>query len=119
MLCLFLLLALEAPQSKVAALTEQIEMYQNLKVFNGTVLVASGREIVLERGFGMANYELRAPHSPLTRFRVASVSNGMEAMLPHVSNLDENSAKSNEHSRVYKLGFGRANDMNSDCITFC
>ena len=41
---------------------------------------------------------------------VASVSNGMEAMLPNESSVDDNSAKSNEHSRVYNFIVGDDDD---------
>lgn len=42
--------------------------------FAGTVLVARGDRILLERGYGLANAELGVPNAPETVFRVASIS---------------------------------------------
>jgi CubicO group peptidase (beta-lactamase class C family) len=42
--------------------------------FTGTVLVARRGSVLLRQGYGMANYELRVPNSPETRFHIASVS---------------------------------------------
>jgi CubicO group peptidase (beta-lactamase class C family) len=43
-------------------------------VFSGAVLVARHDEIVLERGYGMASWELGVPATPSHRFRTASIS---------------------------------------------
>ena len=42
--------------------------------FAGVVLVARGGQVLLQKGYGLANVEHGVPHSPLTRFHIASVS---------------------------------------------
>ena len=44
------------------------------KVFMGTVLVARGDEILLNKGYGFANLELNVPDTPPTKFRLGSVT---------------------------------------------
>jgi CubicO group peptidase (beta-lactamase class C family) len=44
------------------------------KVFMGTVLVARGDEILLDKGYGFANLELDVPDTPPTKFRLGSVT---------------------------------------------
>jgi CubicO group peptidase (beta-lactamase class C family) len=48
---------------------------------SGTVLVARGDEVVYERSFGMADYELRVPNTAQTRFGVASIAKPVTIML--------------------------------------
>jgi CubicO group peptidase (beta-lactamase class C family) len=48
--------------------------------FTGVVLVARKGRILLERAYGMANYELQVPNSTATRFHIASVSKPFTAM---------------------------------------
>jgi CubicO group peptidase (beta-lactamase class C family) len=55
-------------------LDEFVRTYVDMDVFSGAVLVARRGEIVLERGYGMASYELEVPATPSHRFRVASIS---------------------------------------------
>lgn len=42
--------------------------------FAGAVLVARGDQVLLDRGYGLANREWGAPNAGDTRFRLASVS---------------------------------------------
>ena len=42
--------------------------------FSGSILIARHGQVVLRRGYGMANYELMVPNSPATRFHIASIS---------------------------------------------
>lgn len=46
---------------------------------SGVVLVARHGRVLLREPYGMANYELNVPNSPLTRFHVASVSKAFTA----------------------------------------
>jgi len=48
--------------------------------FSGAILVARKGHVLFRRAYGMANYELRAPNSPETRFHIASVSKPFTAM---------------------------------------
>ena len=49
-------------------------------LFNGAVLVAYRGELLLNKGYGMANYELGVPATPQTRFRLASVTKQFTAV---------------------------------------
>jgi CubicO group peptidase (beta-lactamase class C family) len=42
--------------------------------FMGSVLVARGNEIILEKGYGFANLEWETPNSPSTKFRLGSIT---------------------------------------------
>jgi CubicO group peptidase (beta-lactamase class C family) len=48
--------------------------YIQMKDFSGTVLLAKNGEILLRKGYGLANYELGTPNSPQTKFHIASLS---------------------------------------------
>jgi CubicO group peptidase (beta-lactamase class C family) len=45
----------------------------------GAVLISRHGRVLFRRAYGLANYELRVPNSPLTRFHVASVSKAFTA----------------------------------------
>ena len=51
-----------------------VQRYVEMGVFSGAVLVAVDEEVVLEKGYGMASWQLQVPATPRHRFRVASVS---------------------------------------------
>ena len=51
----------------VAPLVEQ-------NVFSGVVLVAKGDEVLVNRAYGKASYELDVPNTPETRFPIASIA---------------------------------------------
>jgi D-alanyl-D-alanine carboxypeptidase len=42
--------------------------------FSGSVLVARGGKVLFEKGYGLANREWAIPNSPLTKFRIASLT---------------------------------------------
>jgi CubicO group peptidase (beta-lactamase class C family) len=44
------------------------------KQFMGAVLVARGNDILLDKGYGLANVEWNIPNSPKTRFRLGSIT---------------------------------------------
>lgn len=48
---------------------------------SGTLLVARGANVLYERSFGMADYELSVANTPETRFNVASITKPMTAMI--------------------------------------
>jgi CubicO group peptidase (beta-lactamase class C family) len=48
--------------------------------FSGSVLVANDKEVLLSKGYGMANYELDIPATSQTKFRVASITKQFTAM---------------------------------------
>jgi|SRR5580700_4117231 CubicO group peptidase (beta-lactamase class C family) len=44
------------------------------KRFSGSVLVAKDGQVLLSKGYGMANYEHGVPNTPQTKFRLASIT---------------------------------------------
>ncbi len=65
-------LAQEVPLA--ARLDHVAEAYQQHRRFIGSVLVAKGGTILLEKGYGMANIELDVPNTPTTKFRLGSIT---------------------------------------------
>ncbi|MEM9927742.1 MAG: serine hydrolase domain-containing protein, partial [Cyanobacteria bacterium P01_D01_bin.50] len=60
------------------AITEEmdayLQAYMETKRFMGSVLVANGDEVILNRGYGMANLEHNIPNTPQTKFRLGSIT---------------------------------------------
>ncbi|MCZ6593701.1 MAG: serine hydrolase [Bacteroidetes bacterium] len=48
--------------------------YVKAGMFNGVILVAEGNQIMLQKAYGNANYELGVANQPSTKFRIASLS---------------------------------------------
>lgn len=61
------------------ALAAYLKPFVETANFSGSVLVARKDRVIFRRSYGMANYELRVPNSPTTRFHVASVSKAFTA----------------------------------------
>ena len=61
-----------------ASLTKEIDTYLqahlNNNHFMGSVLVSRGEEVLLSKGYGMANLEHSVSNTPSTKFRLASVT---------------------------------------------
>lgn len=57
-----------------AKLDKVADAYAKNRQFIGTVLVAKGGKVLLEKGYGMANIELDVPNAPDTRFRLGSIT---------------------------------------------
>ena len=55
------------------------ELVENDK-FSGAILVSDKGEIIISKGFGMANYELYVPNTPKTKFRIGSVTKQFTAV---------------------------------------
>jgi CubicO group peptidase (beta-lactamase class C family) len=53
---------------------QAIQLYVSNKQFMGSVLVARGNEILLDKGYGFANAEWNVVNSPRTKFRLGSVT---------------------------------------------
>lgn len=64
----------QSAESLASELDAFVDRYVEMGVFGGAVLVAVGDEVILERGYGMASWQLEVPATPHHRFRVASVS---------------------------------------------
>jgi CubicO group peptidase (beta-lactamase class C family) len=61
-----------------ASLQQKIDAYLapyiERNAFNGVVLLGKGDQVVLVKGYGMANYEFGVPNGPETRFAIASIT---------------------------------------------
>ena len=55
-------------------LDQVVAAYQTHRRFIGSVLVAKGGNIMLEKGCGMADLELNVPNGPDTKFRLGSIT---------------------------------------------
>jgi len=51
-----------------------VQSYVSAKQFMGSVLVAQGNDIVLDKGYGFADIEWNVPNSPTTKFRLGSIT---------------------------------------------
>ena len=62
-------------QKDLAALVDQyVEPYVRTHNFSGSVLLAHKGQVLVNKGYGMANYELDVPNTPRTKFHIASIS---------------------------------------------
>ncbi|MCP3136307.1 serine hydrolase [Pyxidicoccus xibeiensis] len=55
-------------------LDQLVTKYHQLRQFNGTVLVADDKGLIHKKGYGFANFEWKVPHTPDTKFRLASIT---------------------------------------------
>jgi CubicO group peptidase (beta-lactamase class C family) len=55
--------------------------YQELGLFNGSALVADQGQVVLKKGYGLANMEWAIPNTPDTKFRLGSLTKQFTATL--------------------------------------
>lgn len=80
---LFLILALSMV-SFSQTLEEKVDEYINphiqMERFSGSILIAQKGEILLSKGYGMANYEHNVPNTPHTKFRMGSLTKQFTAM---------------------------------------
>ena len=58
----------------VTRMEQIVESYVSASQFMGSVLVARGNDIVLDKGYGFADLEWDVPNSPTTKFRLGSVT---------------------------------------------
>jgi CubicO group peptidase (beta-lactamase class C family) len=66
----------EALQARVDA---YFAPYVANREFSGVILVARGDEILVRKAYGMASYELSAPNTAETKFRIASITKSFTA----------------------------------------
>ena len=66
--------ALAEAAPSVSRMEQVIQTFVERKQFMGAVLVARGVEVLLDKGYGLANVELDVPASPKTKFRLGSVT---------------------------------------------
>jgi CubicO group peptidase (beta-lactamase class C family) len=58
----------------ISRMEEVIQSFVAKKQFMGSVLVARGSDILLDKGYGFANLEWNIPNSPKTKFRLGSIT---------------------------------------------
>ncbi len=55
--------------------------YHREGILSGTILVAERGRVIYKRGFGFANLEFKVPNEPNTKFRIASITKSIVAVL--------------------------------------
>lgn len=68
-------------QGKAEKIDELLQKYVEYNIFNGSVLVADKGEIILEKGYGVANREFSVPNTAETKFRIGSISKQFTAVI--------------------------------------
>jgi CubicO group peptidase (beta-lactamase class C family) len=58
----------------VSRMEEVIRSFVSDQHFMGSVLVAHGKEVLLDKGYGFANLEWNIPNSPSSKFRLGSIT---------------------------------------------
>ena len=58
----------------VARMEQVIRSYTTNRQFMGSALVAKGAEVLLSKGYGSANLEWDVPNTPVTKFRLGSIT---------------------------------------------
>ena len=66
--------AQDAARPDTARMEEIVQSYVAGKQFMGTVLVAQGDKILLDKGYGYANLEWQIPDAPEAKFRLGSIT---------------------------------------------
>jgi CubicO group peptidase (beta-lactamase class C family) len=79
-LLLLSITSLQAQDRRIATMKRYLRAAAQLGQLNGSVLVAEKGKILVDSGYGFANMELGVRNTPLTRFRVASVTKQFSAM---------------------------------------
>ena len=70
----------ETAQYIESKVDEYIGAYLKMERFSGSVLIAKDEEILLKKGYGMANYEHDVPNTPYTKFRLGSITKQFTSM---------------------------------------
>ncbi len=68
-----------APRALEQRIDRFVQPYVASNNFTGVILVRRGGRVQLEKGYGMANYELGVPNSGWSRFHIASVTKAFTA----------------------------------------
>ena len=64
-----------------AAVDSLVQPEADAGLLSGTLLIARGDKILVQRSYGLANWELQVPVTPSSRFAVASITKVMTAAL--------------------------------------
>jgi CubicO group peptidase (beta-lactamase class C family) len=57
-----------------------IGAYVKMNQFSGSVLIAQNGQVIVSKGYGMANYEYEIPNDSQTKFRIGSLTKQFTAM---------------------------------------
>ena len=68
-------------QSNTEKINTLITEYHRFHLFQGAVLVVEDGDVLLKKGFGLANKEWNIPNTPQTKFRIGSITKQFTAML--------------------------------------
>jgi CubicO group peptidase (beta-lactamase class C family) len=71
------------PEIVSGSLGKQLDdlILEDNPLFSGSILVAQDGEILLSKGYNFANWELKVPNSPNTKFRISSINKPITATL--------------------------------------
>ncbi len=69
------------PGDAAAKLDEYVSAYAELGFFSGSVLVAQGDNVLISKGYGMADYEQGIPNTPQTKFEIVGLTEQFTAMV--------------------------------------
>lgn len=69
-----------ADEDIAARVDEYIGPYVTMHQFSGTVLIAQNGQVMVSKGYGMANYQYDIPNGPQTKFRIGSLTKSFTAM---------------------------------------
>jgi len=58
----------------VERMDQVVRSYVDKATFAGSVLVARGSDVIVSKGYGLANVEWNIPNSPSARFKIASIT---------------------------------------------
>jgi CubicO group peptidase (beta-lactamase class C family) len=68
-------------KNKISKIEQLVKSYADIHMFNGSILVANKGQILLKKGYGLANMEWNIPNAIDTKFRIGSVTKQFTAML--------------------------------------
>jgi CubicO group peptidase (beta-lactamase class C family) len=68
-------------QSTSERIDQLIKKYSELRLFNGSALIADHNETIFKKGYGFANMEWNIPNKPDTKFRLGSITKQFTATL--------------------------------------
>ncbi|MFP2909205.1 serine hydrolase [Pyxidicoccus sp. 3LFB2] len=84
-LCVLMAWVWFCPTASAATKQQEVDRlvtkFHQLRQFNGAVLVADEKGVILKKGYGSANFEWQVPHAPDTKFRLGSITKQFTAML--------------------------------------
>jgi CubicO group peptidase (beta-lactamase class C family) len=67
-------------QNSETLISDYLQAYVKLGRLSGSILIMKDDKIIVNKGYGFANYELQAKNTPQTKFRVGSVTKQFTAL---------------------------------------